>query len=277
MKPIYCIQIAVLLFSCSQEPIFQSDISTVVVESFLNPALPVQTVTLREATNVAASDGLNVSNLDQPLSGAMVLVRSHEQEILFQEVAPGIYQDTGEKLNVLPETTYSLEVLDGKGRTMTAQTTVPAQISFIRPGNTTEFTTASDVLFEWSKGNVTRYAFGEVIPECWRVNSELEVPFHLLEITQKTDISLRFQQWQGCNDANRSVMKLRILAPDSIGLSYLWPRRSVRQETADGSIRFTVFNGQKPSNIRNGVGIFASMVTDSVTIFVEPADTGGEF
>jgi len=268
MKLIFYIQIAVLLFSCSQEPIFQSDISTVVVESFLNPALLAQTVTLREATNVAASDGRKVSDLDRPLSGAMVVVRSQEQEILFQEVAPGIYQDTEEKLNVLPETTYSLEVLDSKGRIMTAQTTVPAQISFMRPGDATVFATNSDVRFEWSKGNVTRYAFGEVILECWRVNSELAVPFHLLGITEKTDFTLRFEQWRGCDAANRPVMKLRVLAPDSIGLFYLWPERSLRVETADGGVRTIGFNDQKPSNIRNGVGVFASMVTDSVTIFV---------
>ena len=60
-------------------------------------------------------------------------------------------------------------------------------------------------------------------------------------------------------------MKLRVLAPDSIGLSYLWPERFVRLVTADGGVRTSHFNEQKPSNIKNGVGIFASMVTDSVT------------
>ena len=104
--------LVLVLSACSQNPVIDTNINRLVVQAILNPDLENQIISLSEAINVAQSDGVTQPELDDPISGATVTVRSSRQEVIFSEVSPGVYKDIDEALRVAPLTAYSLEVRD---------------------------------------------------------------------------------------------------------------------------------------------------------------------
>ncbi len=246
------------LAACSQNPIIETNINRLAVQAILNPDLENQIISVSDAINIAQSDGITQPELDNPTSGAIVIVRSSTQEVRFSEISPGVYKDLAEKLHVAPLKTYTLEVRDPEGRIVTGRTTVPERPHFLTPQNESSFNELVDVNFEWQPSErIGFYLFGEVVPKCSRFNPEFSA-FNQLRFLHETKTVIRFRQWLDCGFVDREVMNLRVFAVDSAAAAFVWPSLS-------GFGR----GGQKASNIENGVGVFGSMVADSVKILIK--------
>lgn len=244
---------ALVLLSCSQNPVFEVNVNKIIVQAILDPGFERQTIFLGEGINVANIDGLLFEDLDSPLQNATVVVRSSSQEVRFQEISPGVYQDVTNRLNVQAGEIYVLEVNDNVDRSVSARTRVPGTFQFTSPEEQASFRESELVAFDWepSRG-VGVYVLGEIIPECSSKESESRA-FNHLRVTRNTQTFIRFRQWD-CNAPDRGVMNLRALAVDSSAARWIWP--------------FAIGDGEQTSNIENGIGVFGSMVSDSLKILI---------
>lgn len=247
----------VLLLSpaCSQNPVADSDLNPIVVLAALSPDFERQAIYLDEGANLINIDELKIDELAKPVQNARVVVKSESQEVIFKEVAPGKYQDTETALVVESGKTYQLEVTDPRGRILRAQTTVPGAFHILSPENGATFAHNSEVEFRWqpSSGAVI-YLLGRLLTECEPDPFGRDFAYHRL--TDTTMVSTIAWMDPRC-DSLQQVQTFKVLAYDTALSSYLFFINS------DGA-------RARRSNIENGVGVFGSLVSDSLTIVVVP-------
>jgi len=259
MKRTNLLFLALILTACGQNPVIEGEVNPLLVQAVLNPDNRMQTILISEATNVVRSDGLGLGDLDLPISGASVHVTGGGQSVKFGEVSPGTYRDVEARLQVTPGQTYLLEASDGGSRTVSAITTVPMRPVLTSPGDQEEFPESVPVEFVWRKNQEEDfYVFGEIIPECSEINTNISV-FNPLRFLHTDRTTVAFRPWFNCAPEEARVMNLRVFSVDPAAGGFLWPG-------ASGFGR----DGQQASNIRDGVGVFGAMVADSVKILIGP-------
>lgn len=257
MKRLNSLLLIVCTFSCSQNPVIQGDVNKLVVQAVLSPDLIQQTIYVSEGRNIVNIEDVPFPELDNPLSDASVIVRDSRSTTTFQETEPGIYRDLQNRLDVRPGETYLLEVIDSKGRVVTAETTVPARTQFLAPEESQVFPEQQPVQFAWQvSSGAAGYVFGELIPECSGKVSQRGI-FNDLAVTAQPGATISFSKWDTvCGPEKRKIMNLRVLALDQAAAHFEWAYAFAPA-------------GKRISNIENGFGMFGSMVSDSLFIRIE--------
>jgi len=255
-----CIFAIILLANaCSRNPVFDGNLEHTVVYSVLSPAYEVQTVYLDSGINAADFEGTLAPGLQNPVSGAEVQISTSSGTASFDEVAPGIYQNISQPLELNYGETYHLLVVAPNGRETTARTTIPDSIRFISPQQGASFAERETVHFAWLPGRrAAIFLFGEVIPECSGFQGD-KGAFNLLSFGHEPQTAIWFLPWPNCDPDKSAIMNLRVLAPDTAAAAFIWPG----QARIDGQT-------DRSSNIQGGAGVFGSMVMDSIKIQILP-------
>ncbi|RMF64930.1 MAG: DUF4249 family protein, partial [Calditrichaeota bacterium] len=173
MKPCYRLFLALLLAGCSQNPVVDEGLNEIMVLAILSPDFTRQSVLLVEGTDLASIPEKPTDRIDNPVQHARVLLRGANQEVVFDEVSPGLYQDVQTPLEVVPGQTYSLEISDDHGLHITGRTTVPARFHILAPEPGLTVHDGERVPFAWEpSAGALFYDINLVLPDCARP------PFH---------------------------------------------------------------------------------------------------
>jgi len=255
MKSI-CIFLLLVMCACGRNPLVETDLNLILVRSILSSDYPSQTVSLELAENVVYIDGKRQTDTVTPIVGATVVLKSDIQEIIFQEVEPGKYQDVDEKLQVLPGHRYTLEVRDKDGRTASASTTVPSGLHLQASSGAESFKEGDAITFTWEKPKHTGgvYDFGII----------------LMPNVCQEDMQPGYMRWALGSTTEQVVQAYRFcdLAEES---------REFKVSAFDSAIVFWEYPGwyapgpsQQTSNIHNGLGVFGSAISDTCRIRILP-------
>ncbi len=242
-----------LTMSCSLDPVGETDATKVTVLAVLSPDYVRQTIMLVEGTNIFDVDGLYPSELDHPVQGARMVVRSAKQTVEFTEVSPGLYQDAETQLQVVSGESYFLEVQEADGPELFARTTVPGAFRIIAPEDSATFVIESEVAFSWQRSSgAGTYVLGRNLFECEKEFFGRNFGFYGSFDKTQTKIIAWINIF--CN-SSLQAQTFKVLAYDSSLAAYLYSVDS---------------NGAplQRSNIDGGLGVFGSMVSDSLTIVV---------
>ncbi|MFQ5706097.1 MAG: DUF4249 family protein [bacterium] len=253
-----------LATGCSQNPVVETDINQLVVRGVLSPEFDHQTILVEQGTNILLTDGLKQSELAKPVEEAVVIVNSDGREVVFQEVAPGEYQDIATPLNVEPGKTYSLRIQDKQGHQLSAKTTVPGHFEIVLPIEGASYLPSQQIEFKWQPSpHVGIYAIGLVLPEecAYRFDEERR-QFNFVQTTKNTETSIPFVN--SCAADQSALRYWRVVAYDSAFAAY--------------QFGFFLFGDNRPrdSNIEGGLGVFGSMVSDSVTVVAVDTSSASE-
>lgn len=236
--------------ACSDSPMVETNLNQIIVWSILSPQYETQTVLLGQGLNIVYADRLNEEDLSNPIRDATVVVKDGEQEVLLQEVEPGVYQDVEAPLEIEPGRTYHLEVSDGAGRIARAHTTVPGEFEIEMPANGAAIATLDSLVFQWQRSpHARRYEVGALLePPCAPTDRG---GYYYLANTRDTVATVRFFDF--CTTES-SRIQFRVTAYDTASAIY---RFSLRND-------LEVF-----SNIEGGKGIFGSLIWRSIDLFVQ--------
>lgn len=235
--------------ACSERPMVETNLNQIIVWSILSPRYERQTVRLDQGLNIVYVDGLNEEDLSNPIRNATVVVNDGEQEVLLQEVEPGVYQDIDEPLDVEPGRTYRLEVIDDTGRIARASTTVPGEFEIETPANGEKLDALDSPVFRWhASPYAMRYEVGALLEQpCAPTDRE---GYYYFVNTPDTVAVLSFFVF--CTtDSNR--IEFRVTAYD----------------TAAGIYRFSQSHDlERFSNIEGGKGVFGALDWRSVELLL---------
>lgn len=250
-----------LLVSCSLNPVADRNLNEIMVQAILSPDFTRQSVLLVEGTNLALIPDKPTGHIDNPVQHARVVVRSATQEVVFHEVSPGLYQDVQASLDVAAGQTYYLEISGAQGRHVTGRTTVPERFHILSPKPDQTVQEGKKVFFAWeSSSGAPVYNIGLVLPECARDF------FHPTAFT----VVGGFPRRGGGNEPQDSV---RVWMDSRCGIEMRRQKfKVIAFDTAYS--RYNFFTGRPFvdtfKNLDNALGLFASMISDSVTIKVIP-------
>ncbi len=245
-----------LVAACSQNPVIEGDLNEIMVRAILSPDFNRQSILVVEGKNLVLISEIPAEQIEQPLKNARVVVRGADQEILFSEVSPGLYQDVQMPLKVIPGQTYYLEITDKRGRIVRGHTTVPASFHIISPKDGLVVRDGDRVLFIWEPSvGAMSYHIRLVVPECARIPGR---PATILvggaNFNESRD-SVPVRMFFRC-DTIMQKQQFKVIALDSAYSLYNF------QTGQPFLVNF--------KNLDNALGLFGSMVSDSVTIVVVP-------
>lgn len=256
MKRRFILLFVSLLMGCSLNPAADRDLNEIMVLAILSPDFTRQSVLLVEGTNLALIPEEPTDRVDNPVQNARVVVRSANQEVVFDEVSPGLYQDVQTSLDVIPGQTYFLEISDARGRQVTGRTTVPARFHILAPQPGLTVRDGEMVFFDWEpSAGALFYTIDLVLPECAR-NPRLPLPFTPVRGSNDPRDSVRVWMNSRCDPAMQN-QQFKVIAFDTAYSRYDFFAGRPFLETF--------------KNLDNALGLFGSMISDSVTIKVVPS------